>query len=179
MRALFRSPFPVDLVQACPCGGGPTTRKVVPPPFGLRPILPAATRPAPQFGLFFSRFDTLPGVLAQKREKRGSEEDTQQRRENADRKRKKHEDRQPTGLRFRQAAIAQPKRIGLSDEKICERRAESCCGAHQCRDPSLGGTYAAESGERFVGTAPQREICEKPPRLRESRHHRRTHHERR
>src|SRR5256885_16792508 len=52
MRALFRSPFPVDLVQACPSGAGPTTRKVVPPPFGLGPILPAATRLAPQFGLF-------------------------------------------------------------------------------------------------------------------------------
>src|SRR5437764_284781 len=49
MRALFRSPFPVDLVQACPSGGPPTTRKVVPPPFGLGPILPRATKLRPQF----------------------------------------------------------------------------------------------------------------------------------
>ena len=44
----FRSPFPVDLGEACPPGGPPTTRKVVPPPFGLGLILPAATNIEPK-----------------------------------------------------------------------------------------------------------------------------------
>src|SRR6266566_4175083 len=50
MRALFGPPFLSICVQACPSGGTPTTRKVVPPPFGLGLILPSATSPRPQFG---------------------------------------------------------------------------------------------------------------------------------
>jgi hypothetical protein len=63
------------------------------------------------------------GVLPQKRQKRRAEEDTKKRGQNADRKGEKHEDRQPTGLRFGASTIARAKCVGLRDKEIRKGRA--------------------------------------------------------
>src|SRR5438445_2839825 len=145
MRASLGSPLSCrSRLSARASGAVRTTRKVVPPPFGL-PIFCLLQGNWQPFGLSTWCLCRLTAGnpirfahLSKERKERRPEEDRKQGRQHAESEREEHQHGQPPCLRLGAPTIRRAQEIGLRDEHVRERRSETRRGRDERGDARFG-----------------------------------------
>src|SRR5437667_4378051 len=146
-------------MSACPSGEVRTTRKVVPPPFGL-PIFCLLQGNSQPFGLSTWCLCRLTGSnlirfghLSKERKQRRPEEDREQGRQHAEREREEHQHGQSPRLRLSAPTIRRAQEIGLRHQHVREGRSKTRRGRDERGNARFGRPGCGECRESLTAAA--------------------------